>query len=163
MAYASFAMKKKSQFTEHFNYILNGLKATGNLDVIMKMYPIRSNFAISKCNIPSTKNSTIGFEKLTFLFFILIIGMILSLIVIILEFKIKLDRGNGEEEFQPSFKEIDDLENKTRRLLEGPLKERTEKCLKRLLDEYTLETKSYTARQLTYMVKSETGPTFTIW
>ena len=67
---------------------------------------------------------------------VLIIGIVLSLIGFFFEFKSKPNQQNGQEEIEPSSKEIDELENKTRRLLEGPLKEKTEKCLKRLLDEY---------------------------
>ena len=126
-------MKKNSYFTEHFNNILNGLKETGNLEILMKRYPISSSI---KYNMPSTQNIAVGFEKLIFLFIILLIGIILSLIAIIFELKFKPNQRNGQEEVEPSSKEIDELENKTRRLLEGPLKEKTEKCLKRLLDEY---------------------------
>ena len=86
--------------------------------------------------MPSTKNIVIGFEKLTFLFVILLIGIILSLIAITFEFKFKPTQRNGQGKIEPSCKEIDELEKKTRILLEGPLKEKTEKCLKRLLDEY---------------------------
>ena len=135
-------MKKNSQFTEHFNNILNDLKTTGNLEILMKKYPESSS---TNCIMPSTQsqNTVIGFEKLAFLFLILFIGIILSLIAIIFELKLKPNQRNGQEEVEPSSKEIDELEMKTRRLLEGPLKAKTEKCLKSLLDEYRRETTFY--------------------
>ena len=133
-------MKKNSQFIEHFNNILNDLKTTGNLEILMKKYPISSS---TTCNMPSTQNLAIGFEKLAFLFLILFTGIILSLIAIIFELKLKPNQRNGQEEVEPSSKEIDELEMKTRRLLEGPLKAKTEKCLKSLLDEYRRKTTFY--------------------
>ena len=136
-------MKKNSQFTEHFNHILNDLKATGNLDILKNKYS-RARLSSTKCKMLSTLNMVvIGYEKLTFLFVILIIGIILSLIAIIFELKLKPNQRNGQEEVEPSSKEIDELEMKTRRLLEGPLKAKTEKCLKSLLDEYRRETTFY--------------------
>ena len=94
-------------------------------------------------NHGETLNTVIGYEKLAFLFLILFIGIILSLIAIIFELKLKPNQRNGQEEVESSSKEIDKLEKITRQLLEGPLQENTEKCLKRLLDEYTGENKSY--------------------
>ena len=90
--------------------------------------------------------------------------MILSLIAILFELKFKSNQKNdNQEEVESSSKEIEKLEEITRRLLEGPLQEKTEKCLKRLLDEYTWENISYSARQLPYLVKSSEldGQSFT--
>ena len=123
-------------FIDHFNYILNyNLKTTGNLEILMKKY---SNS--TKCNMPSTKMSGLGFEKLTFLFIILMLGIILSLVILIFELKSKPKQRNGKEEVESPSKEIDQVEKIIRRLLEGPLQEKTEKCLKRLLDEYAWDT-----------------------
>ena len=152
-------MKKNSLFTDHFKHILNNLKRTGILEILMMRYS-----SSSKCKIPSTKISALGFEKLTFLFIILIIGMILSLMAILFELKFKSNQKNdSQEEVESSSKEIEKLEEITRRLLEGPLQEKTEKCLKRLLDEYTWENISYSARQVPYLVKSSEldGQSFT--
>ena len=146
-------------FTEHFNNILKyNLKTKGTIDILMKKY---SNS--TKCNIQSTKISALGFEKLTFLFIILITGVILSLIAIVFELKSEPDQRNGQEELKSSSKEIDKLEKIARRLLEGPLQENTEKCLKRILEEYTEETTLlYSARQLPYVVKSGKASNFSI-
>ena len=90
--------------------------------------------------------------------------MILSLIAILFELKFKSNqRNDSQEEVESSSKEIDKLEEIARRLLEGPLQEKTEKCLKRLLDEYTWDSTSYSARQLPYLVKSEKTSNFSIW
>ena len=131
VTYASFVMKKNSHFTEHFNHIINGLKATGNLDILMMKYPISGP---TNYNKSSTYTVSIGFEKLTFLFVILFIGIILSLIGIIFEFKFKPMKK--QEKYEPSSKEMDEFENKTKALLEGPLKEKAMKSLKKLLDGY---------------------------
>ena len=131
-------MKKDSLFTDHFKDILNNLKRTGILEILMMRYS-----SSSKCKIPSTKISALGFEKFMILFIILFIGIILSLIAIIFEMKSKPNLRNGLKEVDLSFKEIDKLEKITRRLLEGPLQENTKKCLKRLLEEYTGENTSY--------------------
>ena len=146
-------MKKNSRFTDHFNNILHNLKTTGNLEILKKKYS-----SSIKCNIPNTQISALGFEKLTFLFIILIIGIILSLIALTFELNFKPNQRN-DQEVELSSKEIDKLEKIVRRLLEGPLQEKTEKCLKRLLDEHT----SYSARQLPYLVKSEKVSSFSIW
>ena len=90
--------------------------------------------------MPSTKISALGFEKLTFLFIILMLGIILSLAILIFELKSKPKQRNGQEEVESPSKEIDQVEKIIRRLLEGPLQEKTEECLKRLLDEYAWDT-----------------------
>ena len=146
-------MKKNSLFTDHFNNVLNDLQTTGNLEILMKKH---SNS--TKCNMPTTRISGLGFDKLTFLFIILIIGIILSLVALIFELNFKPNQRN-DQEVELSSKEIDKLEKIVRRLLEGPLQEKTENCLKRLLDEHT----SYSARQLPYLVKSEKVSNFSIW
>ncbi len=68
----------------------------------------------------------------------------------------ELDQRNEQVEVEPVSKEIDELENKTRRLLEGPLKAKTEKCLKSLL-EMSTEGKLHFILLLktTYLIKSE--------
>ena len=140
-------MKKNSRFTDHFNNVLH------NLEILKKKYS-----SSIKCNIPNTQISALGFEKLTFLFIILIIGIILSLIALTFELNFKPNQRN-DQEVELSSKEIDRLEKIVRRLLEGPLQEKTENCLKGLLDEHT----SYSARQLPYLVKSEKVSSFSIW
>ena len=146
-------------FTEHFNNILKyNLKTKGTIDILMKKY---SNS--TKCNIQSTKISALGFEKLTFLFIILITGIILSLIAIVFELKSKPNHRNGQIELESSSKEIvDNFEKITRILLEGPLQENIEKCLKRILEEYTEETTFCSARQFPYVVKSGKASNFSI-
>ena len=57
-------MKKNSHFTEHFNHIINDIKATGNLDILMMKYPISSP---TNYNKSSTYTVSIGFEKLFYI------------------------------------------------------------------------------------------------
>ena len=60
--------------------------------------------------------SGLGFDKLTFLFIILIIGIILSLVALILELNFKPNQRN-DQEVELSSREIDKLEKIVRRLL----------------------------------------------
>ena len=101
-------MKKNSRFTDHFNNILHNLKTTGNLEILKKKYS-----SSIKCNIPNTQISALGFEKLTFLFIILIIGIILSLIALTFELNFKPNQRN-DQEVELSSKEIDNGAKVTR-------------------------------------------------
>ena len=129
-------MKKNSYFTEYFNNVLEELKETGQLDILEKRYDRHT--ASAKCNTLSMKIPALGFEKLNFLFAILIIGSVVSVFIFLFEFKMqskarKLEIGNHSES-----EEMEELENLTRKLLEGSLKEKTGKFLKMLLEEYEL-------------------------
>ena len=133
VTYGSFAVKKNSYFTEYFNNVLEELKETGQLDILEKRYDRHT--ASAKCNTLSMKIPALGFEKLTFLFAILIIGSVVSVFIFLFEFKMqskarKLEIGNHSES-----EEMEELENLTRKLLEGSLKEKTGKILKILLEE----------------------------
>ena len=82
------------------------------------------------------KNPALGFEKLIFLFVILIIGIVGSVSIFLFEFKMqpkerKIEIGNYSED-------MEELENLTRKLLESSMKEKTGKFLKIVLEEYEL-------------------------
>ena len=129
MSYTSFAMKKNSYFTAYFNNVLEELKQTGQLDNLEKRYDRHT-----KCNILSMKNPALGFEKLIFLFVILIMGIVVSVSIFLFEFKMqpkerKLEIGNQSGD-------MEELENLTRKLLGGSMKEKTGKFLKMVLEEY---------------------------
>ena len=125
-------MQKNSAYTKYFNHVLKDIRQNGQLDILKKRYKIAPN---TYCrNLPKT-NLALGYEKLTFLFVILIIGTVLSFFIFMLEFKMKYDK---KKELGYSSEEIEELEIQTRKLLDGSLKEKTGTCLKRLLEEYDL-------------------------
>ena len=132
VSYGSFSMKKNSYFTEYFNNVIKKLIKTGQLDNLEKRYD--KHTASTKCNILSMKNPALGFEKLIFLFVILIMGIVVSVSIFLFEFKMqpkerKLEIGNHSED-------MEELENLIRKLLEGSMKEKTGKFLKMVLEEY---------------------------
>ena len=122
-------MKNNSLYTEFFNDVLEELKETGQLEILKKRYhSTNTNF-----NALSKNDPALGLEKLTSLFVILMIGIILSFFAIILELKMQFHKKNEIEDIN---EEMIHFETQTRRLLEGALKGKTEKCLKNLLNEY---------------------------
>ena len=125
-------MQKNSAYTKYFNHVLKDIRQNGQLDILKKRYTIAPKTYCS--NLPKT-NLALGYEKLTFLFVILIIGTVLSFFIFMLEFKMKYDK---KKELGYSSEEIEELEIQTRKLLDGSLKEKTGTCLKRLLEEYDL-------------------------
>ena len=122
-------MKKNSLYTDFFNDVLEDLKETGQLEILKKRY----HSTYTNCNALSKNDPALGFEKLTSLFVILMIGIILSFLTMMVELKMQFHKKNDIEDYN---KEIIHFETQTRRLLEGPLKGITEKCLKNLLNEY---------------------------
>ena len=122
-------MKNNSLYTEFFNDVLEELKETGQLEILKKRYHSTN----TNCNALAKNDPALGFEKLTSLFVILMIGIILSFFAFILELKLKFHKKNEIEDIN---EEMIHFETQTRRLLEGPLKGKTEKCLKNLLNEY---------------------------
>ena len=122
-------MKNNSLYTEFFNDVLEELKETGQLEILKKRYhSTNTNF-----NALSKNDPALGFEKLTSLFVILMIGIILSFFAFMVELKMQFHKEN---EIEDNNEEIIQFETQTRRLLEGSLKDKTEKCLKNLLKEY---------------------------
>ena len=125
-------MQKNSIYTKYFNYVLKVIRQNGQLDIIRKRYSIAPN---TYCKNLSKNDLALGYEKLTFLFIILIIGSILSFFIFMFEYKMKSDKKKELRDFS---EEIEELEIQTRKLLDGSLKEKTGICLKRLLEEYDL-------------------------
>ena len=116
-------MQKNSAYTKYFNHVLKDIRQNGQLDILKKRYTIAPK---TYCrNLPKT-NLALGYEKLTFLFVILIIGTVLSFFIFMLEFKMKYDK---KKELGYSSEEIEELEIQTRKLLDGSLKEKTGICL----------------------------------
>ena len=73
-------MKKGSQFTRIFTHEMKKLQTTGNLDLLKKRY-----MGPQICK-PLLKEKPLGYEKLSFLFVMLISSCILSIIIVFLEY-----------------------------------------------------------------------------
>ena len=79
--HASLMMKKGSQFTRILTQEMRKIRTTGNLDLLRKRYRRHHR---QSCK-PLLKGKSLGFEKLSFLFVMLMIGSILSIVVLLLE------------------------------------------------------------------------------
>ena len=96
-SYGSIMMKKGSPFTRFFSQHIRKLKATGNLDLLTKRYS-----GSHECKPPLTEKP-LGYEKLSFLFVILIFGGIMSILLVLLEYitqtkKKKYELSNKDKE-----------------------------------------------------------------
>ena len=123
-------MQKNSAYTKYFNHVLKDIRENGQLDILKKRYATAPNTYCK--NLSKNDLAPLGYEKLTSLFIILIVGTILSLFIFMFE------KSEMKKELRSFSEEIEELEIQTRKLLDGSLKEKTGICLKRLLDEYDL-------------------------
>ena len=73
-------MKKGSQYIRIFTQEMRKLRTTGNLDLLRKRY-----LGSQTCK-PLLKEKPLGFEKLSSLFVLIMIGSILSILVLLLEY-----------------------------------------------------------------------------
>ena len=73
-------MKKGSQYIRIFTQEMRKLRTTGNLDLLRKRYR-----GSQTCK-PLLKEKPLGFEKLSSLFVLIMIGSILSILVLLLEY-----------------------------------------------------------------------------
>ena len=93
-------MKKGSQYTRFFTQEMKKLEVTGNLNVLRKRY-----LEIQKCN-PLLKEKPLGYEKLSFLFVMLIFGCIMSILVVLIECMTQTKKN--KQEFSNKGKEIEE-------------------------------------------------------
>ena len=121
-------MQKNSAYTKYFNHVLKEIRENGQLDILKKRYAPNTYCK----NLSKNDLASLGYEKLTSLFIILIIGTILSLFIFMFE------KSEMKKELRNFSEEIEELEIQTRKLLDGSLKEKTGICLKKLLEEYDL-------------------------
>ena len=94
-------MKKGSQFTRIFTHEMKKLQTTGNLDLLKKRW---SGPQICKQLL---KQKPLGYEKLSFLFVILIFGCIMSILVVLFEYITQTK--NKEQEITTKSKEIEEI------------------------------------------------------
>ena len=117
-------MKKGSHFTRIFSQEIRRLETTGNLDLLRKRYT-----GSQTCKSP-LKEKSLGYEKLSFLFVLLIFGCIMSILVVILEYMTQIKKK--EQELSNKDKEMSLIEEKIGKYLEGLSNEETGNILGRL-------------------------------
>ena len=117
-------MKKGSQFTRIFRQEIRRLATTGILDLLRKRYS-----GSLSCK-PLLQEKPLGYEKLSFLFVMLIFGCILSILVVFFEYKTQTKKK--EKELALKVKEMSLMEEKMGEYLEGLSDEETETFLGRL-------------------------------
>ena len=83
-------MKKGSHFTRIFSQEIRRLETTGTLDFLRKRY------SGSPACKPQVIEMPLGFEKLSFLFVMLIFGCIMSILVLLLEYKTQTKKQKQE-------------------------------------------------------------------
>ena len=128
-------MKKGSQFTRIFSQEIRRLQTTGNLDLLRKRYA-----GSNACKLPF-KKKPLGYEKLSFLFVMLIFGCIMSILVVFIEYMTQPKKK--KQEFSSKGKEI---EEKIGEYLEvqGLPNQEAENILFRLFQKYFKKNKEYT-------------------
>ena len=83
-------MKKGSQFTRFFSHKMKRIDVTGNLDILKKRY------SGQKACKTQVNEKPLGYEKLTFLFLMLISGWIMSILVVFFEYMIQTKKNKQE-------------------------------------------------------------------
>ena len=117
-------MKKGSQYTRFFTQEMKKLEITGNLDLVRRRYS-----GSRECKLALVEKP-LGYEKLSFLFVMLIFGCIMSILVILLEYMTQTN--NKQQELTNKDKEV---EEKVEDYLEvqGLSNQETENILGRLI------------------------------
>ena len=122
--HASIMMKKGSQFTRFFTQEMRKLEGTGILDLLRRRY-----LGSMECKLPLMEKP-LGYEKLSFLFVMLIFGCIISIIVVLLEFMNQTKKN--KQELTCKDKEMSLIEEKMGEYLDGLSNQETENILDRL-------------------------------
>ena len=120
-------MKKDSQYTRFFTQEMRRIATTGNLDFLRKRY------SGSQTCKPPFKEKPLGYEKLSFLFVMLIFGCIMSILIVFLEYMTQTKKKK-----QVLISKDKEIENKIEEYLElqGLANKVTENVLGRLLQKY---------------------------
>ena len=121
----SFMMKKGSQFTRFFSKEIIRLDATGNLELLFSRGYKRNQ----QCK-PLLKEKPLGYEKLAFLFVMLMFGCIMSISVAYFEYKRQTKKKI--KELTKKEKEMSLIEEKIVKNLEGLSNQETKNILGRL-------------------------------
>ena len=111
----SMIMNKKSQFTKFFGQAILDMKDTGRLDIYLQEKSINRH---KSCNLPDLyQKHALGYEKLTFLFVVLVSGIFTSLFIVLFESLAKMYLEELEEEFEAY--EINPVDDHIEEFLEG--------------------------------------------
>ena len=122
-------MKKGSQFTRIFSQEIRRLEIDGTLDFLRKRYS-----GSPTCK-PLLMEKPLGFEKLSFLFVMLIFGCIISILVVFFEYKTQTKKN--EQKIKNEDKEMSLIEEKMGKYLEGLSNQEIENILGELLTKST--------------------------
>ena len=117
-------IKKGSQFTRIFRQEVRRLATTGILDLLRKRYT-----GSLSCK-PLLQEKPLGYEKLSFLFVMLIFGCIVSIFVVFFEYTTQTKKK--EKELVYKVKEMSLMEEKMGDFLEGLSNEETQTFFGRL-------------------------------
>ena len=121
--HSSTMMKKGSQFTRFFSQEMRKLETTGNLDLLRRRYT-----GSKTCSKPPLKEKPLGYEKLSFLFVMLIFGCMVSIFVFFFERMTQTKK----KELAYNVKEMSLMEEKMGDYLKGLSNQENRKCLGRL-------------------------------
>ena len=94
-------MRKGSHFKRIFSQEIRRLETTGNLDLLRQRY-----LETQACN-KQLKERSLGYEKLSFLFVMLIFGSIMSILVVLFEYITQTK--NKEQEITKKGKEVEEV------------------------------------------------------
>lgn len=106
--YASMTMRKNSQYTKFFSKVIYEIMNAGLWNYILSKDSLTTTSCMSSSDL---KIKPLGFEKFAFIFVILVSGILSSLVIILVEFKIpkhiysKMLHQDTEEEHQEKIKE----------------------------------------------------------
>ena len=117
-------MKKGSQFTRIFSQEIRRLQTTGILDLLRKRYA-----GSNACKLPF-KKKPLGYEKLSFLFVMLIFGCIMSIFLVFIEWITQTKKK--KQELTIKDEEMSWIEGKFGEYLEGLSNQESENILGRL-------------------------------
>ena len=92
-------MKKGSQFTRIFTHEIKKLQTTGNLDLL------KNRYSGTQACMQRLNEKSLGYEKLSFLFVMLIFGSIMSILVVLFEYISQTK--NKEQDFTKKGKEVE--------------------------------------------------------
>ena len=141
---SSVMMKKGSQFTRFFSKEIRKLQTTGNLDLL------RSRYTANRACKPLLKEKPLGYEKLAFLFLMLIFGCIISSFVAYFEFMTRTKKEIQEHTNKEKEKSL--IEEKVEKTLEGLSNQETENIVGRLFVKHFIKDKEDTK---IYIIRSE--------
>ena len=113
----SMIMNKKSQFTKFFGQAILDMKDTGRLDIFLQEKTLHRH---QSCNLPDLyQKRTLGYEKLTFLFVILVSGIFTSLFIALFEIIAKMYSEKQKSTTTFEDYEINPVDDHIEQFLEG--------------------------------------------